>query len=194
MTTMMTGFLMLFTAAPLIAAAILPNAVTPTADVAGAVLLTCVALFIIGMMARWLNRPNDAPLFRALGWRCRLLQFSIVAIFATIAGLMLFIGPTLNAWHYGILSSELGLLMLAAGLTSMVAPRNRVLGFRTPRTLANDETWHLENRVWGRRLALASLLAPLAAFTGAWGPLLVAGIAFIVGIWFLIEDRRRGRS
>ncbi|WP_269285250.1 SdpI family protein [Sinorhizobium psoraleae] len=185
--------LVLCAVAPLIAAVVLPSALAQDARVAEAVLLTVLALFIMGLMGLWLNSSTGATVFRALGWRCRLLQFSIVALLSTVAGLLLFVGPVLKSWHYGILTAEIGVLLLAGGLASMVAPRNRIIGFRTPRTLASDETWRVENRIWGRRLAMSSLVAFLAAFAGSWGPLLLVGVALTIGISFLIDDWRRGR-
>lgn len=190
---MITGMLMLCAVAPLVAAVLIPDAVASEAHVAESVLLGCLSLFITVKMSHWLNSSSGAPLFRALGWRSRLLQFSIVAVLSTVSSLLLFAGPNLKSWHYGILTAELGMLLFASGLASMVAPRNRVLGFRTPRTLADDETWRIENEVWGRRLAQSSPLALIAAFTGHWGPLLVAGIALVIGVLFLLDDRRKGR-
>ncbi|ANP89305.1 SdpI family protein [Rhizobium leguminosarum] len=186
--------LALFAVAPLLAAIFVPNALAQHSDVEGAIILTVLALIILGLMERWLNSTTGTAVFQALGWRCRLLQLSIVALLATAASMLLFIGPTLRFWNYGVLTAELGLLLLAGGLASMVAPRNSVIGFRTRRTLASDEIWRAENSVWGRRLALASLLVFLAALTGSWGVMLAVGVAMMIGIAFLVDDWRKGRQ
>jgi hypothetical protein len=186
--------LVLCSVAPLLAAVVLPNGLAPDAHVPEAILMTAIGLIVIGLMELWLKRPDGAAVFSALGWRYRLLQFAIVAVLSTLAMLLLFVSLPWQNWQYGIITAELGLLLVAGGLASMRAPRNRVIGFRTRRTLANDETWRAENWKWGRRLAMVGTLVVLAALSGSWGPLLAAGAGLGVGIAFLVEDRRVRRQ
>ncbi len=50
-----------------------------------------------------------------------------------------------------------GLALFAAGVPLLRGwiPRNRLAGFRTPKTLSNDSVWYEANRVAGRDLMIA---------------------------------------
>ena len=49
-------------------------------------------------------------------------------------------------------------IVIAIPLILQRVPRNRLYGFRTPRTLASDEIWYPANRVAGIALATAGVL------------------------------------
>ena len=66
-----------------------------------------------------------------------------------------------------------GLLIAAVSLPLIASrvPRNRIYGFRTPKTLASDEVWYEANRFAGRQLFGAGL----AQVVGAVVLLMLAG-------------------
>ena len=58
-----------------------------------------------------------------------------------------------------------GLLIAAVSLPLIASrvPRNRIYGFRTPKTLASDEVWYEANRFAGRQLFGAGLAQVMGA-------------------------------
>jgi SdpI/YfhL protein family len=46
-------------------------------------------------------------------------------------------------------------------------PRNRLAGFRTPKTLSNDRVWYEANRVAGRDMLIAGLVVMATAVVSA---------------------------
>jgi len=62
-----------------------------------------------------------------------------------------------------------GLALFAAGVPLLRGwiPRNRLAGFRTPKTLSNDSVWYEANRVAGRDLMIAGAVVMATAVASA---------------------------
>jgi len=63
----------------------------------------------------------------------------------------------------------LGILLAALAIPMALGrvPRNRWYGYRTPRTLADDRTWDVVNRVSGKGLVVGGILDAIMALV--WG-------------------------
>lgn len=81
-----------------------------------------------------------------------------------------------------------GVLTWLLGAMSMQSPRNRLLGFRTLRTMKNDETWALVNRRFGRWLKILSPISLIGLWAGRHGPLVAILPAILVGVIFLLDE------
>lgn len=92
-----------------------------------------------------------------------------------------------------MLSGALAALVFSLGLLSSQIGRNRLIGFRTPRTLGNDEAWHAANRAFGRALMVLSPLSLAGIVAGPAGPLVALSPLIVVAAVFLWrESRTRG--
>jgi uncharacterized membrane protein len=80
-------------------------------------------------------------------------------------------------WTYG--AGGVLLALLAVPMIKGRVPRNRIYGFRTPKTLSSDRVWYAANRIAGWDLLLAGTgmaigAAALFVFGGALSPRLLA--------------------
>jgi uncharacterized membrane protein len=182
--------LLLVCVAPLAIAIANPASQAPTPAWLAAIAMTILALATVLGMDRWQRRGRGADVARTLGWRYVLLTVSLIAVPVTLSALFLFSGKAIGQPGLSVIVGELTLLQFIMGIASMSAPRNGLLGFRTPRTLADDSSWRKANRHWGRRLAAASPLAMAGLAAGQWGPLVAWLPAAVIGIAFLIADAR----
>ena len=76
----------------------------------------------------------------------------------------------------------IGLLFVVIGNWFGKLPRNYVVGIRTPRTLADDETWLMTHRFAGRAMVLGGLVVFVAALSGAPSILVLALVGAIVAL------------
>ena len=62
-----------------------------------------------------------------------------------------------------------GLVLFAVGVPLLRGwiPRNRLAGFRTPKTLSNDRVWYEANRVAGRDLMIVGAVVMATAVVSA---------------------------
>ena len=62
-----------------------------------------------------------------------------------------------------------GFVLFAVGVPFLRGwvPRNRLAGFRTPKTLSNDRVWYEANRVAGRDMLIAGLVVMATAVVSA---------------------------
>lgn len=82
----------------------------------------------------------------------------------------------------------ISMLTWLLGAMSMQSPRNRLLGFRSLRTLTDDKTWVLVNRRFGRWLKILSPVSLIGLWAGRHGPLVAIIPAILVGIMFLLDE------
>lgn len=124
-------------------------------------------------------------------------------IVAGVAGLNFFFNlQVLEAgmgWHLAISSDSaigVGLLLVVLGNVLGKLPRNRVVGIRTPWTLADAEVWARTQRVGGWLFVLAGLVMATTGFGGfGMGPGLIAiGAAAVVSVGFSYSVWRRVNS
>jgi uncharacterized membrane protein len=92
-----------------------------------------------------------------------------------------------------VLSSAIGALVIALGVSMARLPKNRVVGIRTPWTLANDEVWTRTHALGSRLFVLAGLCALIG---GAMGldllPILVAlGLAAVAPAFYSFRLYRK---
>jgi len=71
-------------------------------------------------------------------------------------------GAFTNYFIAGFLSFAVGVPFLRGWV-----PRNRLAGFRTPKTLSNDRVWYEANRVAGRDWMIAGLVIMATAVVSA---------------------------
>jgi uncharacterized membrane protein len=72
------------------------------------------------------------------------------------------------------------IMVVAVPLILEWVPRNRLYGFRTPRTLESDAVWYPANKVAGILLTVAGVIwLLLASFLPAW-PNEVIGVALLI--------------
>lgn len=176
---------------PLIGAVAYPAVQAAEPAWVGAISMTAFALIIALLATLWTRAGQGQRVARRLGWRYCLLVLVGCAIPTTLAALFLFEGAQAislaGTWAVVV---ELALLQFLSGLASSAAPRNTLLGFRTPQTLATDAAWTAANQRWGRRLMWASPLALLGVMTGVWAPIVAMLPGLLVGGAFLLTDSR----
>lgn len=153
-------------------------------------IMTGLGLMIIFGMVRWSRFGQGAKVARVLGWRYTFLIITSIAVTTTLTVLFLFAESEIGNTGIMILICEMALLQFVCGLASIIAPRNRLLGFRSPRTLLDDEAWRIANQRWGRLLMIVSPLALVGLVAGSAGLIVAMLPALIVGIAFLVSDWR----
>ncbi len=106
-------------------------------------------------------------------------------------------------FHQPFVIPSLAFIALAIPLIAGWIPRNRLYGFRTEKTLSNDEIWYRANRVGGMTLVITSLLylivavvAPLENSAGAeralwWFHLIMFVGPLFIGIALTLNFVRR---
>ena len=73
----------------------------------------------------------------------------------------------MNGTFTGYFIGGLVLVVVGAPLLRGWIPRNRLAGFRTPKTLSNDRVWYEANRVAGRDMLIAGLVVMATAVVSA---------------------------
>lgn len=182
--------LALMCGAPLAGAAVLPGLRAPEPNWSSASVLTALAIALVVASHRWTLSGNGRIVRTALRWRYPLLLITAVAPLVSLAILLLFWGEPIMGRGSAALVVEIALLQFAGGLASVHAPPNPLLGFRTPRTLADRDVWRKANRRWGRRMMIAAPLALLGLLFPRVGALIASMPTLAVGLAFLIAERR----
>ncbi|WP_041375493.1 SdpI family protein [Polymorphum gilvum] len=141
-------------------------------------------------------------------WALRLGRAAVAPVALRFDAMLVAIGLVFAASQYalavggGVWSAPAGrwtvialaLLVFCLGWVSAGIGRNRFVGFRTPRTLADDAAWRAANQRFGRALMLLSPASLLGLFAGGgWGPAIALLPAFVVAVAFLVSDRRAPR-
>jgi uncharacterized membrane protein len=200
--------LTLLIAAPLVTTAVvipyLPNLIvmhwswdgTPSTPV-NSHLLWIIAILgsgIVGALALWGQSSSGKVVADAGGWAYGALLAMTALIFT---GLVLQIA----AWNiFGafspkwiIVPSLAGMLAVIGLLTTKVPP-NRIIGFRTRRTLCNVDVWKDTNQKFGRALQFAALVSLTALFARRNALILSITPPLVVALWFLVRDKLQCRT
>jgi hypothetical protein len=156
------------------------------AVIAPALLMVALHSAILVGLFIWGRTAEGTRVYGALGGLASWALMTSGVVFAlTILGFL----PQASKWAKPALTVAIVAMVWCLGALSMRAPRNRFLGFRTPRTLANETTWSRLNKRHGRRLKIASAAGLLGLFAGDFGPLVALLPALVVALGFLIDER-----
>jgi uncharacterized membrane protein len=145
-------------------------------------------------LAWWGQASSGKPVADAGGWAYRALlgmtSLTFTGLVLAVAAWNVLGGPP-PKWI--IVPSLAGMLAVIGFLTTRVPP-NRIIGFRTRRTLCDVKAWIDTNRRFGRALQIAALLSLVALFSKRNALILSIMPPLAVALWFLVRDKLRDRT
>lgn len=155
-------------------------------------LLATTGVAFVSMMLAWAlgrGRAVVAPV---------ILRFDtlLLVIGLAFATGLIDVGGVGGKWELGVgwwSVIVLAILTFCLGWISVAIGRNRFIGFRTPRTLADDRIWQHANRVFGQALMWASPISLFGLLADSYGPIVALAPVLLIGIAFLWWDARSRR-
>lgn len=153
-----------------------------------AFLLCLVGSIMLGSWTWWLQSARGNRTARALGSIRWIFSAYTSLIWSLLAVMVLLCGDQACDIGQGLLVILLAGLVFLLGKMSMRVPMNRLIGFRSKRTLSDERTWLTANRKYGRLLCFSGFVSLLGLLAGPYGPVVALIPPLIVGIAFLIED------
>jgi uncharacterized membrane protein len=166
------------------------TAVLRRSSTGGAALLAALASAFAVAFAIWARSARGRSVAEALGAHCNWLMLGCSFVLWCAAFFMILDDGRLDTIGNASITASLVALMWLLGSASQRVPRNRLLGFRTRRTLADDATWRSVNTRHGGRLRAAAFFGMVGVITPPYGPLVALLPAVMVGLFFLAEEVR----
>jgi hypothetical protein len=161
--------------------------------VIGAALLCVLASVMALAMAAWRASAEGRRASASLGALYPVLMVYVSVTLSAAAVVTLQADGAPGRVGQSLLVLLLAGLVWLLGRISRKVSRNRLIGFRTARTLADDQTWAEVNARWGRRLEIASVFSLLGLLAGRYGLLVALLPAVIIGWAFVLTELRAAR-
>lgn len=165
----------------------------------GAFFAPCTALVLIVILVlveRWQLQEEDEA---EIALRKRFFPSLVAAITGFVCyvnAVVLMAGLRRHFELPSKLAAGIGLLIIVIGNGLGKVPQNRVVGIRTPWTLANQEVWARTHRIGGWLFVLAGVVMAITGFIGlAMVPGLIAlggAVAVSVGYSYIVARRLDG--
>jgi uncharacterized membrane protein len=164
---------------------------------AGAFALPLTALILTGLLIavapKKTNESNSGSMPRV--YPTIVAAIAAFLFYVTIMVVSVGMGMELSVPSY--LSIGLGVLLTVIGNSLGKITRNRIVGIRTPWTLASEEVWFRTHRVGGWLLVLAGFAATVAGLLGrgtAFAVSAVIAAATVLTVYSFVISRRLDRG